>query len=133
MSPDRRRRDEATRCLGLLVHVCANLGEITLTSGALHPLLPPVGYLARELGRHPLQSKVAPGLVFLCLSLAAWTWGKWKWSVGQLAHGWGAGTEGDPVGKTSRCVLFLPLDKEFFGLRSNRCFVCRETGRKSLA
>lgn len=72
-------------------------------------------------------------MVFLCLSLAAGTWGEWKWSVGQLAHGLGAGIQGEPVGSISRCVLFLPLEKEFFGLRSSHCFVCRETGRKSLA
>lgn len=74
-----------------------------------------MGYLAAELGRHPLAASVeqVAGLVFLCLSLAAWAWGKWKWSVGQLANGLGAGVEGEQIGNTSLCVLFLPLEKEF--------------------
>lgn len=51
-------------------------------------------------------------LVFLCLSWAAWTRGTWKWRAGPLANGWGAGTEGELIGNTSRCVLFLPLEEE---------------------
>ena len=112
------------------LHVCANLSEITLTSeGALLPLLPSVGFLVWEAGRHPSVA----GLVFLCLSFGCLDPGAHgRGSVVQLANWSGAGTE--RVNWEYKSVSsFSPSGAGIFGFHSNNCFVCRETGRKSLA